>query len=86
MFRTGDVVAQTLVTILQLYNIIILIRVVMSWLVRDYSNPIFRFVYTITEPVLGRIRRLLPPMGLDLSPIILYFIINILIRLLLGGV
>lgn len=50
---------------------------------------IFSGLYTITEPVLGAVRRLLPPfgvggMGLDLSPIIVTFVIQFLLLPLLG--
>jgi uncharacterized protein YggT (Ycf19 family) len=46
---------------------------------------VYSFLYLITEPVLGPIRRVLPPlgaggMGLDLSPIIVFFGITILLR------
>ena len=61
-----------------LYLIAIFARIVLSWFPISPDSPfasIFSFLYTITEPVLGPIRRLLPPMGiggmgLDLSPII----------------
>ena len=63
-----------------LYMWIIIIGVIMSWLVNfNVINTHNRFVYMVgdfchraTEPLLGRIRRVLPNMGgLDLSPMIL---------------
>jgi YggT family protein len=53
-------------------------RILLSWFPISPESPIssiFSFLYRITEPVLGPIRRMLPPigmggMGLDLSPII----------------
>ena len=59
--------------ILQAYSMVIIGRVVISWVNADPYNPIVRFIYEITEPVLGRIRRILPVSfgGIDLSPMIL---------------
>ena len=53
---------------------------VISWVNPDPYNPIVRFLYEITEPLLGRIRRFLPISmgGLDLSPIILIVVIMFL--------
>lgn len=73
-----------LVRIIQIYNLLILARVLASWVVRDPANPIFHFLYAITEPVLGPIRRIMPAMGLDLSPIIAYFILNFLSRIIIS--
>lgn len=71
--------------LLQIYQLILLGRVLLSWLPNvDYNNPIVRFLYETTEPVLAPIRRMLPPMGgFDLSPLIVFFGINILMRILL---
>ncbi len=58
-------------------------RALMSWVVRDpYSNPISRFIYQATEPILAPFRRVIPPMGMfDISFIVAIFAIQ-----LLGGV
>lgn len=64
--------------ILQAYIIIIFARVILSWFPITPGTPVasvMRVLYSLTEPVLGPIRRVLPPMrlggmGLDLSPII----------------
>ena len=63
--------------ILRIYLIIVIIAAVISWVNPDPYNPIVRGIYGITEPVLNRIRRLLPmPMpGIDFSPMILIAII-----------
>jgi len=71
------------VRIIQIYNILIIARVFASWIVRNPYNRVYHFLITITEPVLGLIRRILPPiMGLDLSPIIAFFLLDLLSRLL----
>jgi YggT family protein len=57
---------------LSLYMYIIIARAVISWVNPDPYNPIVRFLNSITEPVLFRIRRRLPLFfgGMDFSPII----------------
>jgi len=64
--------AQILNIILQLYMWIIIIRALLSWVNPDPYNPIVQFLYSITEPVLYRIRQLVPMtgIGIDFSPII----------------
>lgn len=70
----------------QLYLIVILVRVVLSWFPLSPGgvlSSVYSFVFSATEPVLGTVRRLLPPvrmggMGLDLSPIIVIFGISLL--------
>ena len=59
--------------ILWLYMWVIIIRALISWVNPDPWNPIVRFLYQVTEPVLRPIRALVPPRklgGLDLSPMI----------------
>ncbi|OAG26880.1 YggT family protein [Thermodesulfatator autotrophicus] len=61
---------------LNIYMWIIIIRALLSWVNPDPYNPIVRFLYGITEPVLSRIRRFVPPMGgIDLSPLVAILII-----------
>lgn len=70
---------------------LILIRIIMSWVVRDTeSNALWRLVHDLTEPVLGPLRRVLPTGGgLDLSPIVAYFLLKglqyLAHRLILGA-
>ncbi len=63
--------------LLTAYMWVIIGRAVISWVNADPYNPIVRFLYEITEPVLGRIRRFLPVSmgGMDFSPVILIIII-----------
>jgi YggT family protein len=66
--------------LLTAYMWIIIGRAVISWVNADPHNPIVRFLYEVTEPLLGRIRRLLPMSmgGLDFSPIIVIVLIMFL--------
>ena len=75
MFILGNLLqatAQILNIILQLYMWVIIIRALLSWVNPDPYNPIVQFLYSITEPVLYRIRQLIPMagVGIDFSPII----------------
>lgn len=70
-------------------EILILVRIVFSFVqVSPYHptwGPVYRFVYNATEPLLGPIRRMLPPMGgLDFSPMVLLILADILRRLLIS--
>ena len=66
-------VAQIIDFALTVYTWIIIGRVIISWVNADPYNPIVRFLYEATEPLLGRIRRVLPLNmgGIDFSPLIL---------------
>lgn len=59
---------------------IVIARAVLSWVSPDPYNPIVRFINTVTEPVLYRIRSLLPLTfgGIDISPIIVILIVYFL--------
>ena len=64
----------------RIYSYIILARIFLSWFSVDRTNPIVRLIYQLTEPVLAPFRVILPlgGMGIDLSPIIVYFLLNLL--------
>ncbi len=66
-------VAQLIDFILTAYMWIIIGRAVISWVNADPYNPIVRFLYEATEPVLSRIRRYVPLSfgGMDFAPMIL---------------
>ncbi|MCB5228678.1 MAG: YggT family protein [Candidatus Cloacimonetes bacterium] len=70
--------------LIQVYSYLILIRVIMSWVISDPYNKIYYFLVSITEPLLAPIRKLLPAMGLDLSPIIAFFLLNLVSNILSG--
>jgi len=61
---------------------LILIRAFLSWVSPDPFNPIVQFLHRATEPILEPIRRLLPSMPLDISPIIAFFAIVFLQKFL----
>lgn len=70
--------------LLTLYMWIVIARAVISWVNPDPYNPIVRFLYSVTEPVLYRLRRALPLYagGIDFSPILVFVAILFLQRFL----
>jgi YggT family protein len=71
-----------LAQLIDLYSLIVLAAVILSWIPMDPRHPIAVAVHRMTEPVLAPIRQALPPMGgLDLSPMVLLFALQILKRL-----
>src|SRR5436309_16100594 len=65
-------VAFTLDSLLSIYFWIVLISDLLSWVNPDPRNPIVRFLYGVTEPVLFQSRRRIPLVyasGIDLSPL-----------------
>src|SRR5918996_551907 len=78
-------VAQVLDWVFFAYFWILVGRIVVSWVAADYNNPIVRFLYAATEPVLERVRSRLPIAavgGLDLSPVIFWLCLLFLQRFL----
>ena len=68
-------VAKVADLILSVFYWLILVRALISWVTPDPFNPIVQFLYKTTEPVLSPIRRFLPPMGIDISPLIAFFVV-----------
>jgi YggT family protein len=72
-----------LARLIDLYSVVVLVAVILSWLRLDPRNPLVTIVRGLTEPVLAPIRRVLPPMGgLDFSPMVLLLALQILKGLL----
>ena len=68
--------------LVQLYIIAIIARIILSYFPLQPGGvmaQIFSALYTITEPVLGPARRIIPPLGMfDFSPIVVIFALQIL--------
>ena len=78
------------VQLLDLYSLIVLGAVIISWVQLPPTHPIANFLHVMTEPLLGPLRRVLPPMGgLDFSPLVLLFglrmIRGVVLSAMLGG-
>jgi len=75
-------IIQLINTIFRIYSYLIIARIFLSWISVDHYNPIVQFIYKITEPVLAPFRIIIPlgGMGFDLSPLIVFFLLNLLQR------
>ncbi len=72
---------QLFVTVLWL---IVVGRVLLSWINPTFGGPVGRFFFETTEPMLVPIRRLVPFTGtLDLAPLVLLLVLGFLVQLLL---
>ncbi|MGA7577149.1 MAG: YggT family protein [Desulfobaccales bacterium] len=80
-------VAQVLNLGLTIYMWVIIARALISWVNPDPYNPIVRFLYNITEPVLAWLRQRLPLVysGLDLSPLLVLLAIVFLKNFLIAS-
>lgn len=78
--------------LINLYVLLLFGRIILSWFPLSPGSAlasVYGFLYSITEPVLGPVRRILPPLsfggaGLDLSPIIVVFGVRLLAGALIG--
>jgi YggT family protein len=73
-----------LANLIDLYSLVVLVAVILSWVPLDRRNPLVTITHALTEPVLAPIRKVVPPLaGLDLSPMVLLIALQILKDLLL---
>ena len=75
-----------IVKIIDIYMLILIARIFLSWIPHDRSHPIIQFLYRATEPVLFHARRIIPPIGgtLDISPILVFLALGFLKRFFMG--
>jgi YggT family protein len=73
--------------VLGAYMWMIIAAAVMTWVRADFNNGIVRFLFAVTEPVLYRIRRVIPTSfgGFDIAPVILIFAIIFLQNVVIDG-
>jgi YggT family protein len=70
-----------LARLIDLYCLVIVAAIVVSWTNMPRDNPAVRFLHAVTEPVLEPVRRVLPTMGgIDFSPVV----VIVLLRLVAG--
>jgi YggT family protein len=89
MFALGNLIdslAYILNMALTIYMWLIIARALLTWVNPDPYNPIVRFLYNVTEPVLAWVRSRVPVVfgGLDLSPLLVLLAIVFLQRFLVS--
>jgi YggT family protein len=84
----GGMLIYILQLFFNLYRLALSVRILFSWLRVSYINSsLVRLIWHVTEPVLAPLRSALPPLaGFDLSPIIAFFLLRLLQRLVLSMV
>ncbi len=71
--------------LIDLYVFVLLARVLLPLFGMSRYHPAMQFIFQLTEPVLGPIRRVVPPAGMfDLSPMVAMILLAILRRVLTG--
>ena len=75
---------QIVCSLLNLFIILLFARVILSWFpISGHSPiaPVVSFLHTVTEPILGPVRRVMPNVGMfDLSPLVVVFGVSIIQR------
>ena len=70
------VLGHILYGLLSIYLLLIIMRIVFSWGRVSYRNRVMKFLVDVTEPLLGPLRRMIPPLGwIDISPIVAILIV-----------
>ena len=77
--RAGSMIAVVgfvLYGLISIYILLIFMRIIFSWGMVSYRNRVMRFLVDTTEPFLGPLRRVIPPLGrMDISPLIAFLIL-----------
>lgn len=84
-------IATVISFLFQVYEFLLLIRVLLSWINVDpyrpvIDHPAIHLLVRITDPVLAPLRRLIPPIGgaIDISPVVALLLLEIVRRLLVS--
>ncbi len=71
-------VAELVELLLNVYMVVLIVQAILSWVQSGY-NPVASVLYSLSDPVLRPIRRMLPPIaGLDLSPLVAIIAIQVI--------
>jgi YggT family protein len=71
------------VTLLMTYFVLIIARVIVSWIGSQSRHPLIPLIYQLTEPILRPFSKLVPPIsGVDLSPLFALIALRFLLLLL----
>ena len=61
---------------------LVIARCILSFVRHNPYQPVFRFIYDVTEPIMAPFRRLIPPAGgLDFSPIVVLLVLSLVQRI-----
>lgn len=69
--------AQSIAYLFQLYEVLLIIQIILSWIPHNYYHPLSRLLASITEPYLRLFRQLpLQYGGIDFSPLLAFFVLG----------
>lgn len=67
-----------LIRVIDLYTWVLIARILLSWFPVNWYDQPFKLLRDVTDPVMEPFRRLIPPLGMiDISPIVLFFLLNL---------
>ncbi|HLO52299.1 MAG TPA: YggT family protein [Kamptonema sp.] len=86
MSSSIGLLASTLATFVQIYLVLMIVRVLLSWFPNiNWYEPPFSILSQLTDPYLNLFRSIIPPLGgIDFSPMIAFFVLQIAAQLLTG--
>jgi len=68
-----------LIQLIDLYTLVVLTAVILSWIRLSPGNPVSKLVQMLTEPVLAPARGIIPPFGgLDISPMLVLIALRVI--------
>lgn len=76
------VIIKLALAVLQVYSLLILVRVVLSWINPFPRHELLVWVIRLTEPLLAPLRALIPLPGIDLSPFVAWLLIRLLMKII----
>ena len=79
-------VMSLIISLIEIYSWVVIIRVLISWINPDPYNPIVQFLRGVTDPAIETVRRFMPNFlwstGLDFTPLILILLLRVIIMFL----
>ena len=87
MNSSVGLLANTLVTFLNIYMVLMFVRILLSWFPNiNWYDPPFSVLSQLTDPYLNLFRSFIPPLGgIDFSAIIAIFVLQIAAQLIVGA-
>jgi YggT family protein len=75
----AETAAGTIVVVFaSILSLAIFIRAIVSWFNMDPRSPIIQMLDSVTEPIIGPIRQIMPRLGMiDLSPLVAILLLNV---------
>jgi YggT family protein len=82
----GGVFRLLVVWTFAILRLALIVRVISSWLPVNPYSPWLRWAYLLSEPILRPLRQIVPTLGMiDITPILAYFLLGFLARILIGA-